>query len=46
LAARIEGATAVNPHAKLVAADIRRWQGRSTNTELGPMLQVPPGDPI
>jgi hypothetical protein len=46
LAARIEGATAANPHAKLVAADIRRWQGRSTNTEPGPMLQVPPGDPI
>ncbi|MEX2049240.1 MAG: zinc-dependent metalloprotease [Gemmatimonadota bacterium] len=46
LATRIEGATAINPHAKLVAADIRRWQGRSTNAEPGPMLQVPPGDPI
>ncbi len=46
LATRIEGAAATTPHAKLVAADIRRWQRRSTNTEPGPMLQMPPGDPI
>jgi hypothetical protein len=47
LATRIEAtATRTTPHAKLVAADIRRWQDRSDNTEPGPMLEMPAGDPI
>jgi hypothetical protein len=46
LAARIEGGGAATPHAKLVAADVRRWQERSENTEPPPMLAMPPGDPI
>jgi hypothetical protein len=46
LAARIEATAQTTPHAKLVAADIRRWQDRSDNTEPGPMLTMPPGDPI
>ena len=46
LATRIEGVVEPTPHAKLVAEDIRRWQARSANTEPGPKLQMPPGDPI
>jgi len=46
LATRLEAATATNPHTELVAADIRRWQGRSANTEPAPVLQMPSGDPI
>jgi hypothetical protein len=46
LATRIEGGADPTPHAKLVAEDIRRWQARSENTEPGPRLQLPPGDPI
>jgi hypothetical protein len=46
LATGIEAMTGATPHAKLAAADIRRWQDRSTNTEPAPMLAMPPGDPI
>ena len=33
-------------HPATVAADIRRWQQRSTDVLPGPALQLPPGDPI
>jgi len=46
LASRIEGMAQATPHAKLVAADIRRWQSRTENTEPAPKLQMPAGDPI
>jgi hypothetical protein len=46
LAARLEATAQATPHEKLVAADIRRWQDRSTNTEPAPMLEMPAGDPI
>jgi hypothetical protein len=46
LAAGVEGETAPSPHARLVAADIRRWQSRIENTVPGPQLQMPAGDPI
>jgi hypothetical protein len=46
LAGRIEAEGPGTPHAKLVAADIRRWQARTGNTEPPPMLAMPPGDPI
>lgn len=46
LAARIESGTTPSPHARLVAADIRRWQSRIENTVPGPQLQMPAGDPI
>jgi len=46
LAARLESAAADSPHAKLVVADVRRWQARSEDTVPGPKLQMPPGDPI
>lgn len=46
LATRIEGMAQATPHAKLVAADIRRWQSRTENTDPAPKLQMPAGDPI
>lgn len=46
LADRIEGQMSTSPHAKLVAADIRRWEARSEATIPGPALQMPAGDPI
>jgi hypothetical protein len=46
LANRIEGGTDTTPHARLVAADIRRWQARPESTVPGPDLQMPAGDPI
>lgn len=46
LATRLEGMAQATPHAKLVASDIRRWQSRTENTEPGPKLQMPAGDPI
>lgn len=46
LAARIEGDGRPTPHAKLVAADIRRWQARPTSTVPTRVLQPTPGDPI
>ncbi|MGI9627987.1 MAG: zinc-dependent metalloprotease [Longimicrobiales bacterium] len=46
LAARIESNQAPTPHARLVAADVRRWQARIENTIPGPALQLPAGDPI
>ncbi|HSM59622.1 MAG TPA: zinc-dependent metalloprotease [Longimicrobiales bacterium] len=46
LADRIEAQAQPTPHAKLVAADIRRWEERIENTVPGPMLQMPAGDPI
>ncbi len=46
LADRIEGIAQPTPHAKLVAADIRRWESRIENTVPGPTLQMPAGDPI
>jgi hypothetical protein len=46
LASRIEAQSQPTPHAKLVAADIRRWESRIENTVPGPTLQMPAGDPI
>ncbi|HSG08127.1 MAG TPA: zinc-dependent metalloprotease [Longimicrobiales bacterium] len=46
LAARIDGMSQASPHAKMVAADIRRWQARTEDTVPGPKLQMPAGDPI
>ena len=46
LAVRVEGTPAPSPHERLIAADIRRWQGRIENTVPGPQLQMPEGDPI
>jgi hypothetical protein len=46
LAARIEGATQQSAHAKLAAADIRRWQARADNTVPTKLLAMPAGDPI
>ena len=46
LAARLEGMARATPHARMVASDIRRWQARTENTEPGPKLQMPAGDPI
>lgn len=46
LATRIEAMAQATPHAKLVAADIRRWQSRTENTDPAPKLQMPAGDPI
>jgi len=46
LAGRIEGMDQASPHAKMVAADIRRWQARTEDTVPGPKLEMPAGDPI
>lgn len=46
LASGIEAGGAPNPHERLVAADVRRWQARIENTVPGPQLQMPSGDPI
>ncbi len=46
LATDLEAMAAPSPHQRLVAADIRRWQARIENTLPGPLLQMPPGDPI
>jgi len=46
LAAHVEAISALSPHQRLVAADIRRWQQRIENTVPGPQLQMPAGDPI
>ena len=46
LAARIEAGGAPSPHARLVAADIRRWQARIENTVPGEAIALPAGDPI
>ena len=46
LAMRLEAVVDPSPHQRLVAADIRRWQQRIENTTPGPLLQLPPGDPI
>jgi len=46
LATRIEGMSQASPQQKMVAADIRRWQDRDQNTEPGPKLEMPAGDPI
>jgi hypothetical protein len=46
LAARIEGTAQATPHARMVAADVRRWQSRTDGTIPGPKLEMPAGDPI
>jgi hypothetical protein len=46
LAVRIEAMAEATAHQKTVAADIRRWQSRASNTDPAPKLQMPPGDPI
>ena len=46
LASMLEGAGGMSPHERLVATDIRRWQSRVDNTTPGPVLELPPGDPI
>ena len=46
LASRIEGGGDTSPHARLVAADIRRWQARIENTVPGEAISLPAGDPI
>ena len=46
LATRLEGLDQASPHAKMVAADIRRWQARTEDTVPGPKLEMPAGDPI
>ena len=46
LANRIEAGGAPSPHARLVAADIRRWQARIENTVPGAAIALPAGDPI
>ena len=46
LAGGLEGQTGASPHARPVAADIRRWERRPESTVLNPPLQVAPGDPI
>jgi hypothetical protein len=46
LAGRIEAQGETTPHAKLVAADVRRWQARADNTVPAKALQMPAGDPI
>ena len=46
LADGIEARDGVNPHERLVAADIRRWEARIENTVPAPSLQMPAGDPI
>ena len=46
LASRIDAETAPTEHERLVASDIRRWQLRIENTVPGPVLELPPGDPI
>lgn len=46
LAGRLELVSHATPHQATVAADIRRWQRRTTDVQPGPALQLPPGDPI
>ncbi len=46
LASEIESGGDVTPHARLAAADIRRWQSGIQNTIPGPAIQMPAGDPI
>lgn len=46
LADRIEAQTDPSPHAKLVAADVRRWEARAEDTVPAKALQMPAGDPI
>ncbi len=46
LALDLEALGDPSPHQRLVAADVRRWQSRIENTVPGPLLQMPPGDPI
>ena len=46
LATRIEGASQKSPHAKMAAADIRRWQARADSTVPTKLLAMPAGDPI
>lgn len=46
LAAGIEADGGSNPHRRLAAADIRRWQSGIANTVPGPAIQMPAGDPI
>ncbi|MGD8320914.1 MAG: zinc-dependent metalloprotease [Gemmatimonadota bacterium] len=46
LATRIETMADTSPHAKLAAADIRRWENRADNTVPTKLLAMPAGDPI
>ena len=46
LADRLEAEADPSPHARLVAADIRRWEHRPEGTIPGPALPIAPGDPI
>lgn len=46
LAGELEAVRNPSPYQASVAADIRRWQGRSDNAIPAPALEMPPGDPI
>ena len=46
LATQIEAASGQSPHAKLAAADVRRWQARPDDTVPRRLLAMPAGDPI
>ena len=47
LADRLEGAGPADPHRRLAAADIRRWEGRSFPSDPPPPIPPePPGSPI
>ena len=46
MAQGLEAKDDTSPHERLAVADIRRWQSRIDNTDFGPSIQLPAGDPI